>query len=81
MRARTRIIIGVMVAGGIWFALGWVVAGWLAMPGIDRVTFLLCQGVVFVLGATLVTAWLEPKSDEIEGDRPKSDLEASEPRD
>ncbi len=64
MRSRTQIIIGVTVAGVIWFALGWVVSGLLEMPGIDRVTFLLCLGVVFVVGATLAAAWLEPGKDE-----------------
>lgn len=66
---RRTIVITITLSAAAWFVLGWSIARALGMHGVDCVTFLLCQGIVFVIGASLAAAWLEPDDSTSDSDQ------------
>lgn len=55
-------------AAVVWFGAGLIVARTLGMSLVDSVAFLLCLGVVFLLGSVFYAAVYGPRSDSEEGD-------------
>lgn len=65
-----RIVTVLVIAAVIFFGIGvWLCFLW-DMPVIDSVTFLLCLGVVYIIGASGLAAWKSPRID----DGPADDL-------
>ncbi len=65
---RKTLITLLIVGCTIVFILGFVIASLLKMPLVDRVAFLFCLGIVNILAATFITAYLtrneSPNDDE-----------------
>lgn len=68
MSSRTRldarqVIVRIAIAALIWFGLGVAVSRLLGMAVIDSVAFLLCLGVVFLLGSVFFAAVYGPRGE------------------
>lgn len=55
------------VAAVVWFGAGVLVSRLLGMGFFDSADFLMCQGVVFLLGAVFFAAVYGPQEDSEEG--------------
>lgn len=62
-----QVLVRLAIAALVWFGGGVVVSRVLGMAFIDSVAFLMCQGVVFLLGAVFFAAVYGPQEDSEEG--------------
>ncbi len=64
VRLRTRqVLVRLGIAAVMWFGGGVAVSRALGMAAIDSVAFLLCLGVVFLLGAVFFAAVYGPREE------------------
>lgn len=62
-----QVLVRLGVAAVVWFGLGVLVSRLLGMGFLDSADFLMCQGVVFLLGAVFYAAFYGPQGDSQEG--------------
>jgi len=63
-RLKTRqVLVWLAIAALVWFGGGVVVSRALGMAVIDSIAFLLCLGVVFLLGAVFFAAVFGPREE------------------